>query len=237
MLVSLSGRCRNALGAAILAALVMSASACGQTAVRPSVRTAAGRLPRPARIFIFTVITDQARVTEYNGILRQRPGNSNAAERHREIREYACAALETELTDGLKTLGLTIVRITRRSPVADNDVLIDGHCLTIDQGNPLRRLFFGFGSGTSKFETLVGVYRGPELRKLLQFTTLADNGKLPGAALTLPVGAAAQGGVCAGLLASNAVGSGVAAFRTDVSRMAASSGDEAARYFRSFSPI
>ena len=60
-------------------------------------------------------------------------------------------------------------------------MLIDARCLTIDQGNPLRRLVIGFGSGASRFETFVGVYGGPERRKLLEFTTLADSGSLPGA--------------------------------------------------------
>ncbi|HEX9663066.1 MAG TPA: DUF4410 domain-containing protein [Candidatus Binatia bacterium] len=234
MLALLRGPGRTYIRAAILAALVTSLSACAQTAVRPSLRTAAGHLPRPARILIVDVLTDEARVTEYNGILRQQPANPNPADRHREIRHVASAAFETGLTDGLEKLGFTIARVARGTTVAEDDILIDGRCLTIDQGNPLRRLVIGFGSGASRFETFVGVYGGPEQRKLLEFTTLADSGSLPGAALTLPVGAAVQGGVSAGLLASSAVSSGFAVYRTDVSQMAASSADEAVRYLSEF---
>ena len=61
----------------------------------------------------------------------------------------------------------------------------------------MRRLVFGFGSGASKFESLVSVYHGPEQRKLLEFTALADSGKLPGAVVTLPAGAVIQGGLSA----------------------------------------
>jgi hypothetical protein len=75
---------------------------------------------------------------------------------------------------------------------------------------------------------------GPERRKLLDFTTESDSGKLPGAAPMLGVGAAAQGGVTAGMAVANAAVSGVKTYKSDVARMAAASGDQAVRYLSEF---
>jgi hypothetical protein len=61
----------------------------------------------------------------------------------------------------------------------------------------------------------VEVYQGPERRKLLDFTTESDSGKLPGAAPMLGVGAAAQGGVTAGMAVANAAVSGVKTYKSD----------------------
>jgi hypothetical protein len=80
----------------------------------------------------------------------------------------------------------------------------------------------------------VEVYQGPERRKLLDFTTESDSGKLPGAAPMLGVGAAAQGGVTAGMAVANAAVSGVKTYKSDVAWMAAASGDQAVRYLSEF---
>jgi len=214
--------------------LAMVLSACGQTAVRPWTRFVAGPLPRPARILILDVLTDGAKVTEYTGILRQQPANADPTQRRRELRENATATFESVLMIELESLGFAVPRVSRETPVARDELIIDARLLAVHQGDPLRRLVIGFGSGASKFETIVSVYQGPERRKLLEFTTLADSGRMPGAAVTLPAGAAVHGGITAGLFASSAVSSGVSAYHTNVAQMAASSADQAVRYLSEF---
>jgi hypothetical protein len=220
--------------AAILAALAVFLTSCGQSAVRTSVRVSTGQLPRPARILVVDVSSDQARVTEYGGILRPHPENSSAAERRRELRETSANAFGRGLIDGLKRLGFTVTEVPRGMDILDDELLIDGRCLTIDQGDTVRRLVIGFGSGASKFEGLVSVYHGPEQRKLLEFMAVADSGKLPGAVVTLPAGVVIQGGLSAGLFASSAASSGISAYLSEVSQMASSSADEAVRYLSEF---
>ena len=83
-------------------------------------------------------------------------------------------------------------------------------------------------------QTQVQVSQGEEARKLLEFTTESDSGKLPGAAPTLGVGAAAQGGVTAGMAVASAASAGVKTYKSDVARMAASSGDQVVRYLSEF---
>jgi Domain of unknown function (DUF4410) len=225
---------RRLLCPAMLAALAMALGACAQSVVRPSMRIAGAKLPRPSRILIYAVLTDQAKVTEYNGILSQQPVNPSPAERRRLLRESASAAFETGLTNGLKSLGFNVAPVSRESPIGADELLIESRCLAIDQGDPLRRLIIGFAAGASRFESIVNAYQGPDQRKLLEFTTLADSGKLPGVAVTLPAGALVQGGVSMALVASNAVSSGFSAYQTEVAQLALASAEEAVRYLSEY---
>ena len=215
-------------------ALIFLIAACGQSAVRPLNRTQITNLPPPARILVYDFTTADAVVKEYQGILRQQPAVTNPAERESQIKRHAADAATGELVKGLRGLGFAVARVARGTAVADSDLLIDGTFLTVDQGDPLRRLFFGFGSGASKVETRVGLYMGTERRKLLEFTTRSDSGKMPGAAATVPAGAAVQGGVTTGVIASGAIGTGFEAYRTGVVQMARSSADESVRYLSEY---
>ena len=214
--------------------LLFFIAACGQTAVRPLNRIQDTNLPPPARILVYDFTMDEAAVKEYQGILRQQPAVTNPAEREGQIRRHAADAATGELVKGLRGLGFAVAPVARGTPVADSDLLIDGKFLTVDQGNPLRRLLFGFGSGASKVETRVEVYHRTEGRPLLAFTTRSDSGKLPGTAATVPAGAAVQGGVSAGLIASGAIGTGFEAYRTDVVQMARSSAEQSVRYLSEY---
>jgi hypothetical protein len=57
---------------------------------------------------------------------------------------------------------------------------------------------------------------------------------MPGAAPTMGAGAAAQGGVTAGMVVVNAATSAAKTYNSDVARMAASNGDQVVRYLSEF---
>ena len=215
-------------------ALFFFIAACGQTAVRPLSRTQITNLPPPARILVYDFTMDEAAVKEYQGILRQQPSEKNPAERESQIKRHASEAAAFELLNGLRGLGFGVARVARGTLAGDNELLIDGKFLTVDQGNPLRRLLIGFGSGASKVETRVELYHGIERRKLLEFTTRSDSGKMPGAAATLPASAAVQGGVTASVIASGAIGTGYEAYRTDVAQMARATAEQSVRYLSEY---
>jgi hypothetical protein len=215
-------------------ALLFFIAACGQTAVRPLSRTQITNLPPPARILVYDFTMADAVVKEYQGILRQQPSEKNPAERESQIKRHASEAAAFELLNGLRGLGFSVVRVTRGTLAGNNDLLIDGKFLAVDQGNPLRRLLIGFGSGASKVEARVTVHQGAEGRMLLDFTIQSDSGKLPGAATTLPAGTAIQGGVTAGVIAGGAIGTGYEAYRTDVAQMARAAAEQSVRYLSEF---
>ena len=209
-------------------------AACGQTGIRRAALVPETNLSRPKRIFLYDFAVSEQEVKEYQGIMRQQPTIKDASERERLLAKEVKDALAEEVVDGLKSLGFVAERVGREAKATGSDLVIDGHFLTVDEGNPLRRLVIGFGTGSSTVQTQVQVYQGQEARKLMEFTTQADSGKAPGAAPTLGVGAAAQGGVTAGMAVANAAVSGVKTYKSDVARMAASSGDQAARYLSEF---
>jgi hypothetical protein len=72
------------------------------------------------------------------------------------------------------------------------------------------------------------------LRKLLEFNTHADSGRMPGAAVTGGVGAAASGGMTAGAAAANVGTSAVKGYRAQVDQMAGRSADQAVAYLAGF---
>jgi hypothetical protein len=143
-------------------------------------------------------------------------------------------ALAEEVVDQLKLLGFVVERSARGTIASGSDLVIDGQFLTVNEGNPLHRLVIGFGNGASTVQARVQVYQAPDARKLLDFTTDSDSGKMPGAAATMGAGAVAAGGVTAGMVVANTAVSGVKVYKSDVARMAAASGDQAARYLSEF---
>jgi hypothetical protein len=230
----MGGRGRSGASYVLPVALLFFIAACGQTAVRPLSRTQITNLPPPARILVYDFAMADAVVKEYQGILRQQPSEKNPAERESQIKRHASEAAAFELLNGLRGLGFSVVRVTRGTLAGNNDLLIDGKFLAVDQGNPLRRLFIGFGSGASKVEARVTVHQGAEGRMLLDFTIQSESGKLPGAATTLPAGTAIQGGVTAGVIAGGAIGTGYEAYRTDVAQMARGAAEQSVRYLSEF---
>lgn len=208
--------------------------ACGQTGIRKASLTSETNLPRPQRILVYDFAVSEQEVKEYQGIMRQKPTVKDPAERERMLAQEVKDALAEEVADHLRSLGFVVERVARGTRATDNDLLVDGQFLTVDEGNPLHRLVIGFGNGASAVQTQVQVYQAPDARKLLDFTTQSDSGKFPGVAPTMGAGAVAQGGVTAGMVVANGAVSGVKTYKSDVARMAASSGDQVARYLSEF---
>jgi hypothetical protein len=171
-------------------------------------------------------------VTEYQGILRQQPANPDAAERQRELGKLAVDTLAAKLAERLSLLGFRVDRVGRHADVETDDLLIDGEFENVDEGNPLRRIVIGFGSGAARLETRARLFQGAERRKILEFAVATDSGKFPGAIATAPavVTGPASVAVGAGVTGGRVVSSG----STSVAGMAAANADQAARYLSEF---
>jgi hypothetical protein len=209
-------------------------SACAQTGIRRAALTPQTNLPRPARILLYDFAVSAQEINEYQGIMRQQPAIKDAAERERLLAQGVQDALAEAMVEALRPLGFVVERVARETLARGNDLVVDGEFLTVDEGNPLQRLAVGFGTGASSVQTRVQLCQAPCARRLLEFTTHSDSGKLPGVGPVLGAGAVAHGGVTAGMAVANAAVSGVKTYRSDVARMAAASGDQAARYLSEF---
>ena len=173
-------------------------------------------------------------MAEYQGIMRQQPSQRDPVERRREVAKKVSEAITAQLTLGLRQLGFGVERVERQTVANDNDLIVDGRFISVDEGNPLRRWVVGFGSGAARVDTRVRLLRGNQHRLLLEFATQSDSGKLPGAVATLLAGIAAPVGVGVTLTAASGVNAGLTANSTEVSRMAAASADQAVRYLSDF---
>ena len=207
---------------------------CAQTTIQPLTRVGGANLPLPSRVLVKHFTIDHSVVSEYQGIMRQQPANPDPVARQSEIARNVSETLTANLIHGIRQRGFTVEVINQSTLVDDNDVIIEGQFLSVDEGSPLRRLVIGFGSGASKLETHVQVYRGSARQKLMEFATLADSGKLPGVVATLPVGALAPAGVGVGIAASSAVSTGMNITPSQLTSMAASSAEQAVRFLSEF---
>ena len=221
----------NGLFSGLLIGLIY---ACGQTGVRDIRLVQDKNLPRPTKILIYDFAVGEQDVREYQGIMRQQPAIKDSATRERLLAQEVKDALANELIGHLKPLGFDIERVERGRKVGGNDLLVDGQFRAVDEGSPFQRLVVGFGNGASLVQTRVQLYQAPDARLLMEFTTQSDSGKLPGVAPSLGAGAVVQGGVTAGMVAANATVSGVGSYNSEIARMAASSGDQVARYLSEF---
>jgi hypothetical protein len=208
-------------------------TSCAQTSIRPLARTTEQDLPPPPRILVYNFAVSGAEVTEYPGIMRQQPSKRDASERQRVLAVNVSETLAAHLAHGLSHLGLVVKRVERGAPAGANDVIVDGRFVAINEGNPLRRWAIGFGSGASKLDTRVQLFRGNR-QPLLEFATRADSGRAPGAVATLPAGVVARDGARVALTAGTTVHTGLNGSSLDMSRLAASSADQAVRYLSEF---
>lgn len=149
-----------------------------------------------------------------------------------EVAKDLSNALVKRLTD----LGFNAQEVQRGTPVADGALVIDGQFVNVDEGNRLRRLVIGLGAGASKLDTEVKIYQfaNGTPAQLLDFTTHAESGKMPGAALTMGAGAAAQGGATAAMGAASVGMAGAKTYSSSMGNLADSTAKQVVAYFSQY---
>lgn len=224
-----------AIAAAIFA---IGIAGCASTTVRPgTVRSVA--MARPGRVLIFDLAITDAEIRANQALgarIADGLSSETPSERELEIGHAVADTMSEDLVAGIGELGLRAVRSRSPDDIRPGDVVVFGHFLDIDEGNRLRRLVIGFGAGGSTVDARLEVITplDGQLVRLLEFTTHADSGHMPGAAATMGVGAAAQGGVTAGMAAANAAAGGIKAYRSEIEQMAGRSADQAVAYLSEY---
>ncbi len=224
-------------GSAVL--LVMTTVGCARSGIRPMYHDREAALARPDQILVYTFAVSAAEVTENQGLfgrLAKGLSTTTSDERELEVGRQVADRMAADLVAGIRELGVDAVRADRSTTVAANALLVTGQFLNLDEGNRLRRLVIGFGAGASKVDTSVQVLTRTTSgdRTVLEFTTHADSGKMPGAAVTMGAGAAAQGGATAGMAAAHVAIGGAKAYRSTLDAMAGRSADQAVAYLSEF---
>jgi len=153
-----------------------------------------------------------------------------------EIGHSAATELSNQLAKDLRALGFNVEEQTGEVPVTGDVLLVEGQFINVDEGAATRRVIVGFGVGKSTLDSQVQVYRiaGGSRQKLLEFTTHADSGKLPGTAVTMGAGAVVTGGATAAGTAAAGGISGGKAYLGRVNYLAEKTADQVNAYLSNY---
>ena len=190
--------------------LAVAVSSCAAAKVANQTQSTPVTAPsRPSRIVIYPFAVSPAQVTLNQSIVQRAYRNVSGEDQTASQQQLAtdiAANLCKSVASNLTTKGYRAVCLERGTPAADNQALVvDGEFTDISEGNRLRRVVVGFGAGASTLDTKVHVYQRTDsgTQPLTDFTTHADSGKMPGAAIMGPAGVAA-GGSTAVVVGTNA---------------------------------
>jgi len=179
----------------ILALAVVSIAACARTSVE-NVSSRAIGLPRPQLIVVHDFGVSAGDVALDSGVgarLKLMMRETPAAEEELKIGREVARIVTENLVKEISKLGLPAVPAATAGPVSGPTLSIEGHFVSVDEGNRLRRMVVGFGAGASEVRTLVQVYETTnEGRRLVEdFYTTVKSSLKPGMGPMAGVGAAA----------------------------------------------
>ena len=198
----------------------------GATSSAPQMQGAPIGNGRPTQVVVFPFATSTADVTLNQGIgarlYRNYSGEDQTASQV-QLAQTTAQNICVQVASTLAGNGWNATCLPRGTPVSGANVLIvDGDFTDINEGNRLRRMVIGLGAGASTLDTSVGLYQyaGGASTQLLTFTTHADSGKMPGAGITGPAGAAAGGAAAAASIGVNVAAGGVKSITSSTSYLA-----------------
>jgi uncharacterized protein DUF4410 len=138
--------------------------------------------------------------------------DDNDTDQQLQIAHQTAQNICVQVAANLTQKGINATCLQRGVPPTGTNVLIlDGQFTDISEGNRLRRMVIGLGSGQSKVDSVVQVIQKTDQgsTEILDFATSADSGYMPGAGITGPAGAAAGGAAAAASLGVNLAAGGV----------------------------
>jgi len=221
----------------LLGAIVMG---CAGATVAPQSQSAPISNGPPAAIYVYPFAATPQDVTLNQGFFQrtyQNLSGSDTDQSQVQIAESTAQALAADMVQELQAKGYNAVQVARGTPVNGNNVLIvDGQFVNINEGNRLRRMVIGLGTGQATLDTKVQVYQmaNGTATQILDFTTHADSGSMPGAALTAPAGAAAGGAAAAASLAANLVGGAAKTYTSSTGFLAKKTADQSVSYMSQY---
>ncbi|SMF94819.1 protein of unknown function [Methylomagnum ishizawai] len=213
----------------VLAFAVLGLAGCAGSKIKNTTEIAASGLPRPQQVLIYNFAVSPSEVKAGSGLLSKLQNTDPTAEEMQIGREVA-DALATELTVKLQSWGLNAIRADQNMPLNPGSILITGQFVNIDEGSRLKRTVIGFGAGQSSIDANVSVMAPTNqgYQQLIGFDAHADSGKMPGAAVMGPVGAAAGAGTAA-VVATNATLGAVKNYKSSSAQEAKGMADEVAK--------
>jgi hypothetical protein len=229
------------ISSAMVLSFAIVAAGCAGAKVTEQSNAAPTSKARPAAVVIYTFAVSPSEVTLNQGFLQRTFREVSGEDQNQEQLKIAhqtaqnvCVKVASDLT----AKGISATCLNRGTPPAGTNVLIiDGNFTNINEGNRLRRMVIGLGAGQSTLDTVVQAIQKTDegSQQLMDFSTHADSGYMPGAGITGPAGAAAGGASTAASMGANAAAGGVKNFTSSTGFLAEKTAtqitDQVSRYY------
>jgi hypothetical protein len=196
-------------------ALTLTVAGCAGAKVTTEAQQAPAVTTRPDTVAIYPFAVSASEVTLNQSIFQRayrQMSDTNQADEQLKLADHTAHNICVQVAAKMTQKGIAAACLDRGVPPTGNNVMvIDGQFTDISEGNRLRRMVIGLGSGQSTLDTAVQAFqKNPDgTQQLMDFTTHADSGYMPGAGITGPAGAAAGGATAAASLGVNLAASGV----------------------------
>ncbi len=210
----------------LLLFLAVAMAGCAGASVTQESQSLPDSTTRPSEVVIhpFKVNPSNVKLNQalFQRVYRHVSHENVAAERTKiadDTAQNICVRVAADLTkDGIEAA----CQPQSVQPSSSDALVVDGSFTNISEGNRIRRMVIGFGAGASVLDTKVQVYQRSDQvqREVMSFTTHADSGKMPGAGVTGPAGAAAGGAAAAASLGANMAAGGVRLSRSSTGFLA-----------------
>ena len=204
--------------------IVLAAGCASATATTQS-QTAPLSKHLPSQIVVYPFAVRASDVTLNQSIVQRayrHISGENVSAAQLQLGRQVAQDMCDEVADQLKKKGRHAVCQQRGIPVhGENVLIVDGAFADVNEGNRLRRTVIGLGAGASTLDTNVHVYQhvGERSDSVLDFSTHADSGKLPGAGVMAPAGIAA-GAAAGGVAATNVAMAGAKGYTASMKSLA-----------------
>jgi hypothetical protein len=193
---------------------IIAAGCAGATVTEQSSQASIANA-RPSAVVVYPFAVNPSEVTMNQGFFQRAyvaMSGANQDEQQAQLAHQTAQNVCVRVAANLTSKGITATCLDRGTPPTGSNVLIiDGSFTDISEGNRLRRMVIGMGAGQSKLDTTVQAYQKTDegAQQVMDFSTSADSGYMPGAGITGPAGAAAGGATAAASLAVNVAAGGV----------------------------
>ena len=192
-------RPRNTSMTLLLAVLISFSLACARTSIDSTrILDDGSKLPAPHLVLIqdYDVGADSVKLDSSVGskLVRSISSKDSAAEQIK-LGKLIAEAMSEQMAVDIRKLGLAADRSTGALPKTGGPFLvIRGQLLTVDEGNRFRRFVIGLGAGATKVaaNTRVDMLLDGKETPIEEFTVTGKSGRMPGAAVSLGAGAAAD---------------------------------------------
>jgi len=186
----------------------------------------------PTAVFVYPFAVNASDVSLNSGIFqvayRNMSGEDQSAQQV-DIAHQTAQSICVKVAADLTQKGITAACLQRGvAPTGNNVLVLDGQFTDINEGNRLRRMVIGLGVGASSLDSVVQVVQKTDQgsTELLDFSTHADSGYMPGAGVTGPAGAAAGGAAAAATLAVNVAAGGIKTYTSSTAFLVDKTSDQ-----------